>query len=418
MTQPAIRISNLSKRYTLGARGKLFSRILCKAASASELWALRDVSFEARRGEVLGIIGHNGAGKSTLLKVLSRITEPTAGTVELYGRVASLLEVGTGFHPDLTGRENIYLNGTIMGLTRREIAARFGDIVDFSGIEKFLDTPVKRYSSGMHVRLAFAVAAHLEPDILIADEVLAVGDAAFQAKCLGKMKLVASGGGRTVLFVSHNMQAVRGLCQRVAWMEGGRLRAIGDAEAITRQYMDETRPLADLDHVGERIAALPGDPDFRLLAVDVTQDGKRTTNVSNAKPVQVRMTYETRRAVAGLRLYFDLCDEYGDVLVRSFHDEHDDQPALTPAGVHTVTATLPAHLLAPRPYTLALQAGIYNVRYCMGDGIRLALTVDRGSRVNLAYPHDPIAAKLQPHIAWSRTQHQHQEEDKHVARAA
>ena len=206
--------------------------------SVEEFWALRDVSFEIKRGEVMGVIGRNGAGKSTLLKVLSRITEPTEGRVEIKGRVASLLEVGTGFHPELTGRENIYLNGAVLGMTHAEIRRKFDEIVDFAEVEKFLDTPVKRYSSGMYVRLAFAVAAHLEPEILIVDEVLAVGDAEFQKKCLGKMGEVA-GHGRTVLFVSHNMAAVQTLCPRSLWLSRGGLQHDGETGAVIAAYIEQ-----------------------------------------------------------------------------------------------------------------------------------------------------------------------------------
>ncbi len=199
------------------------------------IWALRDVSFEVKEGEAIGIIGRNGAGKSTLLKILSRITEPTSGRAVIRGRVSSLLEVGTGFHPELTGRENIYMNGTILGMTKKEIDRKFDEIVDFSGVEKFLDTPVKRYSSGMKVRLAFAVAAHLEPEILIVDEVLAVGDGAFRRRCLGKMEAVA-GGGRTVVFVSHNMPAIESLCDVAIWIDGGRIVSRGDSAHVVADY--------------------------------------------------------------------------------------------------------------------------------------------------------------------------------------
>ncbi|WP_411875746.1 polysaccharide ABC transporter ATP-binding protein [Vulcanococcus limneticus] len=208
-----------------------------RAASEEEFWALKDVSFEIRRGERVGIIGRNGAGKSTLLKILSRITEPTTGRVEIRGRVASLLEVGTGFHPELTGRENIYLNGAILGMTRREIRSKFDEIVDFAEVEKFLDTPVKRYSSGMYVRLAFAVAAHLEPEILVVDEVLAVGDASFQKKCLGKMEDVADRDGRTVLFVSHQMSAINKLTLNCLYLELGRVRRFGVTSEVVADYM-------------------------------------------------------------------------------------------------------------------------------------------------------------------------------------
>ncbi|MDT7816585.1 MAG: lipopolysaccharide transport system ATP-binding protein, partial [Acidobacteriaceae bacterium] len=252
----AISIENLGKRYSIGhkrANGDGLRHAIERAVreplawlqsrrqekvTSQDFWALRDVSFQINSGEVVGIIGRNGAGKSTLLKLLSRITIPTEGRIRIDGRVASLLEVGTGFHQELTGRENIFLNGAILGMTRVEIIRKFDEIVAFSEIEEFLDTPVKRYSSGMYVRLAFAVAAHLEPEILIVDEVLAVGDAAFQKKCLGKMGTFAQ-SGRTVLFVSHNMEAVRSLCQRGIWMKSGRLHRDGHVNEVVDAYFDD-----------------------------------------------------------------------------------------------------------------------------------------------------------------------------------
>ena len=254
MSDSAITVENLSKRYIIGRqRSKddglrhliedamraplawLRSRREQKKRDTGEYWALKDVSFEVKPGEVLGIMGRNGAGKSTLLKILSRITEPTSGRITINGRVASLLEVGTGFHPELTGRENIFLNGAILGMSRAEIRRKFDEIVAFSEVEQFLDTPVKRYSSGMYVRLAFAVAAHLEPEILIVDEVLAVGDAQFQKKCLGKMEDVAK-QGRTILFVSHNMAAVSQLCSTVILLESGRIATRGAARQVVGDY--------------------------------------------------------------------------------------------------------------------------------------------------------------------------------------
>lgn len=255
MSEPAITIENLGKRYSIGVaraqsdglRHAIEAAVRSplrwlkssgqRKAQHAEFWALKDVSVEVSQGEVVGIIGRNGAGKSTLLKILSRITVPTTGRICIEGRIASLLEVGTGFHPELTGRENIYLNGAILGMTRSEIIRKFDEIVAFSEIEEFLDTPVKRYSSGMYIRLAFAVAAHLEPEILIVDEVLAVGDASFQKKCLGKMGSFAQ-SGRTVLFVSHNMDAVRNLCQRAVWLKDGRVHRDGKADEIVEQYFD------------------------------------------------------------------------------------------------------------------------------------------------------------------------------------
>lgn len=241
MKELAIKVEGLGKKYTIGKikdgslAGTLSSIFKGTSAKGEDFWALRDVSFEVNKGDVIGIIGKNGAGKSTLLKILSQITKPTEGRVEIYGRVASLLEVGTGFHPELTARENIFLNGTILGMSRKEVADKFDEIVAFSGIEKFIDTPVKRYSSGMYVRLAFAVAAHLEPEILIVDEVLAVGDAEFQEKCIGKMKDVA-GQGRTVLFVSHNIAAVKQLCNKGIVLEKGKVAFIGTQKEATSYY--------------------------------------------------------------------------------------------------------------------------------------------------------------------------------------
>jgi lipopolysaccharide transport system ATP-binding protein len=265
MPQQAILVENLSKRYLIGHRlsrrayeytalrdviklelgnfarkatDVFLGRQVIQGDEVEEFWALTNVSFDVKRGEVLGIIGRNGAGKSTLLKVLTRITEPTKGRIVLGGRVSSLLEVGTGFHPELTGRENIFLNGAILGMTQREIKGKFDEIVAFAGVEKFLDTPVKHYSSGMYVRLAFAVAAHLEPEILVVDEVLAVGDAEFQKKCIGKMDEVSRRHGRTVLFVSHNMEAVLRLCNRAILLESGCVRAVGDVKNVVAAYLD------------------------------------------------------------------------------------------------------------------------------------------------------------------------------------
>ena len=256
MAHPAIILDGIGKAYQIGLRApdeeglgnaiksavtaplRNLRRLSGRSSGEETFWALRDVSFEVPAGQVLGIVGRNGAGKSTMLKVLSRITEPTEGTARVRGRIASLLEVGTGFHPELTGRENIYLNGAILGMTQAEINAKFDQIVDFSEVERFLDTPVKRYSSGMFLRLAFAVAAFLEPEILVIDEVLAVGDAKFQKKCLGRMREVSRGDGRTVLFVSHNMATVRALCDRCVLLNQGRLVADGDTGEVIDRYLD------------------------------------------------------------------------------------------------------------------------------------------------------------------------------------
>jgi lipopolysaccharide transport system ATP-binding protein len=290
MTDTAIEVKNLSKRYRIGVKGArpenlvqammswagaplrnfrtLHSRTHFSAnghEAGDVIWALKDVSFDVKQGEVVGIIGRNGAGKSTLLKILSRITEPTSGRAVINGRVASLLEVGTGFHPDLTGRENTYLNATILGMRKSEVDRKFDQIVDFSGVEKYIDTPVKFYSSGMKVRLAFAVAAHLEPEILIIDEVLAVGDADFQKKCLGKMGEVAS-GGRTVLFVSHNLTAVKSLCKSGLWLEQGRIACIGAINEVADTYLS-TNHTEVLEQCWDSVDAAPGNNLARVKSV-------------------------------------------------------------------------------------------------------------------------------------------------------
>lgn len=280
----AIRIDGLWKEFHIGsgrASATTFREALVDAASRpfrgrpldaerhrQSIWALKDVSFSVGEGEVLGIIGRNGAGKSTLLKVLSRITAPTRGRIEIHGRVASLLEVGTGFHPELTGRENIRLNGAILGMSQSEIRSKFDDIVAFSGVEKFLDTPVKRYSSGMQVRLAFAVAAHLDPEILIVDEVLAVGDAEFQRKCLGKMREVASAGHRTVLFVSHNLGAVKQMCEAAVYLHEGQVRAHGRCEDVANRYVTDTAAQRTSTGTLERLSN-----ELELLALSVGSGG-------------------------------------------------------------------------------------------------------------------------------------------------
>ena len=255
-----------------------------------DFWALKDVSLQIKQGEVVGIIGRNGAGKSTLLKILSRITVPTEGRIRIDGRIASLLEVGTGFHQELTGRENIFLNGAILGMTRAEIIRKFDEIVEFSGIEEFLDTPVKRYSSGMYVRLAFAVAAHLEPEILIVDEVLAVGDAAFQKKCLGKMGSFAQ-SGRTVLFVSHNMEAVRTLCQRGVWLKDGRLHKDGKADEIVEDYFNST---------ANEISFSCANPDYGLIIQKVVLKNDRGEESSQFRPGEdliVEISYDAQKCI-------------------------------------------------------------------------------------------------------------------------
>jgi lipopolysaccharide transport system ATP-binding protein len=312
---------------------------------ADIIWALRDVSFEVKQGEVVGIIGRNGAGKSTLLKILCRITDPTSGRAEIRGRVSSLLEVGTGFHPELTGRENIYLNGTILGMRKKEVDLKFDEIVDFSGVEKFINTPVKRYSSGMKVRLAFAVAAHLEPEILLIDEVLAVGDARFQKKCLNKMEDVGQ-QGRTVLFVSHNMPAITRLCPRTILLDSGGMLADGPSPEVVGAYLNTglgttaAREWPDL-------AKAPGDDVVRLCAVRVrTEEGQTTNAVDIRRPVGIEMEYEVLQPGRILLPYFILLNEEGVRVLSSIDQAPVWRGRPRPPGRYTSTGWIPGNLLA------------------------------------------------------------------------
>lgn len=312
---------------------------------SEDLWALKDVSLDVDNGEVLGIIGRNGSGKSTFLKVLSHITEPTEGRVEIHGRVGSLLEVGTGFHPELTGRENIQLNGAILGMTRAEIVDKFDEIVGFSEIGRFLDTPVKRYSSGMYVRLAFAVAAYMEPEILLIDEVLAVGDASFQKKCLGKMS--SSGrAGRTVLFVSHNMVAVRNLCTRVMWLDQGQVRADGDPGEIIHRYLS-TSASTLVDRSWSEETAVHANATVALLEARVSSpQGVEADRFSVVTPLEVSFTYRTLREGIRLNLSVTLTDDEG-VVVFTTTSCHEDtwHGREFPPGVYRSSFSVPPNLL-------------------------------------------------------------------------
>lgn len=324
--KPVIKVQNLSKSYQLGGKAEpyqTFRETISQTVRApinamrrernggdKTIWALDDVSFEVQPGEVVGIIGHNGAGKSTLLKVLSRITEPTRGRVDLWGRVGSLLEVGTGFHPELSGRENIFLNGAILGMKRSEIERKFDEIVAFAEVEKFIDTPVKRYSSGMFLRLAFAVAAHLEPEVLVVDEVLAVGDASFQKKCLGKMSDVAN-AGRTVLFVSHNMGAIQGLCGRAIWLSGGKVVGQGEANQIVADYMEM---------VGQEIDTPATDSSAALSIRKVqlrNESGEITSNFAFGTSLSIEIHYHARERIEQPYFWISVSSKFGPLFAAS-----------------------------------------------------------------------------------------------------
>ena len=368
-----------------------------------ELWALKHVNFEIQQGERIGIIGRNGAGKSTLLKILSRITDLTTGRVHIKGRIAALLEVGTGFHPELTGRENIYLNGAILGMTRQEIKRRFDEIVAFAEVEKFLDTPVKRYSSGMQVRLAFAVAAHLEPEILVVDEVLAVGDRAFQDKCLGKMDEVAK-SGRTVLFISHNMGAIQQLCQRTILLEEGTMVADGSTAKVVAEYLSR-----GTEHNGERvwpdIHNAPGNEIARLHAVRVLdQNGKVCTNFDIRDPIMVQMEYWLLREVRELEVVFYLYNQRGELILTSL-DNLDSpwQGTMRPAGFHRVTCHIPPDFLNDgQVYVMAALTDMMQwvhvnqravVMFDVGDAM-----LPGGVRGN--YPTEWPPAVVRPSLKW------------------
>jgi homopolymeric O-antigen transport system ATP-binding protein len=352
-----IRVKNLGKQYRLGTQNSAYSTIretiaakarFARNGAAREittLWALKDVSFDVQQGEIVGVVGRNGAGKSTLLKILSRITEPTTGRVELNGRVGSLLEVGTGFHPELTGRENIFLNGSILGMSRQEITDRFDAIVEFAELQKFLDTPVKRYSSGMYVRLAFAVAAHLQPEILLVDEVLAVGDSAFQKKCLGKMQDVAH-SGRTILFVSHNMSAVQRLCTRAILMEQGSVAMDGSVTAVTSEYLR-----TGTTELGERVwpdqATAPGNDVVRLRAVRARNTaGKICSEFMIGDPLTVEVEFSVLKPdqVLDTAIYF--YEESGALIFATGDYQSEEwRGRPRPVGIHRSVCHVPAHLL-------------------------------------------------------------------------
>ncbi|HLG69027.1 MAG TPA: polysaccharide ABC transporter ATP-binding protein [Chloroflexota bacterium] len=368
--EPAIRAHGLAKRYRLGGQRERYrslreslmavpKTLLRRRAGPPIHWALRDVNFEVQPGEVVGIIGRNGAGKSTLLKILSRITEPTLGRAEIRGRAGSLLEVGTGFHPELTGRENIYLNGAILGMKKAEIQRQFDAIVSFAEVEPFLDTPVKRYSSGMSVRLAFAVAAHLDTEILVVDEVLAVGDTAFQKKCMGRMREVGR-AGRTVLFVSHNMGAVAELCQRGIVLEKGRVVSdcgVGEALETYAQL---------IQGAGEgATAAFPDNPDLPCAILEVTVGnarGEKMTTFDLADEIVVSMKYVIRQKMHDLSFDVQLSRNMTD-LFHSYDTDAEEDIAPKEPGVYVARHRLPSRFLKAGSYTVTVGSGTPHVCY-------------------------------------------------------
>ncbi len=369
MSDIAIKVDQVSKLYQIGVKKSASLRDTIAGLFSSgknrentDFWALKDVSFELKQGEVLGIVGRNGAGKSTLLKVLSRITEPTDGTIAINGRVGSLLEVGTGFHPELSGRENVFLNGSILGMKKAEIKAKFDEIVDFSGVEKFIDTPVKRYSSGMYVRLAFAVAAHLEPEILIIDEVLAVGDVAFQKKCLGKMQDVA-GQGRTVLFVSHNTQAVRSLCTKAIYLKEGQLIRQGKTNEVLSEY---DKHLLDRDFGAQTDVTNElnrrGTGDCRYTKIQLRNASNTETNSFDVtEDIRIDLEFAvlrpTNKIYGGLALRSGLNRE---IITTSRYELPFTN--LQPGEIHSFSMLLPKYILRPGEYPLYFGLGTEDFR--------------------------------------------------------
>jgi lipopolysaccharide transport system ATP-binding protein len=379
MSESAIVVEHLSKRYMIGHRsssgghykyaalrdviGREVRNFARKAADLTrgrqivqgddieEFWALKDVSFEVKQGEILGIVGRNGAGKSTLLKILSRITEPTEGRVCLRGRISSLLEVGTGFHPELTGRENIFLNGAILGMTQREIRKKFDEIVTFAEVEKFLDTPVKFYSSGMYVRLAFAVAAHLEPEILVVDEVLAVGDAEFQKKCLGKMGEVSRSEGRTVLFVTHNMGVITSLCPTAIWIDGGCLRLQSSAREVVSEYSAKRMPNQDrlVPLIRGRNPQIVQDDRLRVDSIEWLSG----LPLRHGEPIAARINFTARTAISDLSLGIGFSSYDGRRLLSYDTDFQDGfRPSISNPGTYSVELEVESLPLAPDVYSI------------------------------------------------------------------
>jgi lipopolysaccharide transport system ATP-binding protein len=405
MSNIAIRVEHLGKRYRIGGKRAVYKTLRESLVGFSRaplrwfhrgghseentFWALNDLSFEIMQGDAVGIIGRNGAGKSTLLKIISRITKPSRGKVELFGRVGSLLEVGTGFHPELTGRENIYLNGAILGMRRGEISRKFDEIVDFAEVDKFLDTPVKYFSSGMYVRLAFAVAAHMQPDILLVDEVLAVGDAEFQKKCLGKMSNVA-GMGRTVLFVSHNMSAIQRLCPQTIWIDSGRLRQFGPSLDTIRSYLNRSGELSGAGEIDLRDwQNRYGSGEARILSARLLdENGKITTTFHRGNPMKVEFIFESlfRRS-----LHFSMV-VLSDTGIKILHLSHHDTPGVdvdTLEGNYRASFTIPELPLCAGNYLLVL--GIHTMDMNPVDVVTNILPFAAEDRIDSPRPYRTIS---------------------------
>jgi homopolymeric O-antigen transport system ATP-binding protein len=384
MSELAISARGLGKRYRVGqieSGAARFRRFVKKRGPQQALWAIRDLTFDVGVGEAFGVIGRNGAGKSTLLKVLSRITEPTAGHVDVRGRVGALLEVGTGFHPELTGRENVYLNASLLGMTTREVDRRLDQIVEFAGVERHIDTPVKWYSSGMYVRLAFAVAAHLDPEILVVDEVLAVGDVEFQKRCLDRMAEVAK-EGRTILFVSHNMNIVRRLCAGGMLLDGGRLITSGDINHVVTTYLTSIEPDEGGRRTWERSVG-PGDSAFSLAAIQVAEeDSEPRTTFFTSKPIYVSLEFDVDELNPGLMIAIEIASADGSVVFfTSFRDMPEDAVPQLERGRNALRCEIPAELLNAGRYAINVRVLIQGARWIVYEDaiLHFDTILDHGS---------------------------------------
>ena len=407
MAEFAISTHGLAKRYRLGRVESGFRqarRLARRRPSEGHIWAIRDITFDVPHGAALALVGKNGAGKSTLLKVLARITEPTRGYAEVTGRMGALLEVGTGFSPELTGRENVYLNGTLLGMSRNDVKRRFDEIVAFAGVEKHIDTPVKWYSSGMYVRLGFAVAAHMEPDILVVDEVLSVGDAEFQKRCLGRMG-EAVGEGRTVLLVSHNMQAVRRLCKDAILLEQGQIAAQGDVESVVRTFLASV----EAPDLGRRrwvaSAERPGDDLCRVAEIRATDDtGKPSTTFFSSRPVGITIEFDLARTDPSLTVGFDLATVDGVTVFRSYQTDmaEHETPVLSP-GRNALQCTIPAGLLNSGRYVLNLRVSLHSMKWIAHDDAVLFFDVvaDHGESLFLNANPQSRPGVVSPILEWT-----------------
>lgn len=402
-----ITAEKLSKRYELGSRQpysfrEMLAGMFARGDANRVLWALRDVSFSVNEGETLGLIGHNGAGKSTLLKILSRITKPTSGTASISGRVGSLLEVGTGFHSELSGRENIYLNGAILGMKRAEIERKFDEIVAFSEIEAFLDTPVKHYSTGMHMRLAFSVAAHLDPEVLIVDEVLAVGDVRFQRKCLAKMRDVGE-SGRTVIFVSHDMQSITRLCRRVIWLKDGEVRSDGEARHVVGEYLHE-QSQTGAEKIWDDVEAAPGSGVVRLRSVRVRQaDGSVSTSADIRHAVKIEIQYEVLEPGRVIVPSIQLNNEQGSCIFVS-HDWNDGwRDTAREAAVYESTVTVPGNVLSEGTVFVTVGAATHHpheIHFSERDAITFYVVDSPDGDAARGDFAGPMAGAVRPVLEW------------------